>query len=332
MTSLRPFLLLARPSPPLGVSVLALKALVCGAALAFGAGGFPGSAWAQTASTQKPGGPEDDWSEYNGPKTPPPSLAPEETPSGAGAFDNNLATPGGTQGPASQPGPPGGSRFAPEEGSEEGVDVPAPPPEPPNETSVFGAPALGGGHFAVGASIGFPYVSVRALYGVVPRVDVGIAFESTYGSYNDVRAMARGQLFSFAGLSASVLVDGGPAFFLQSAAAENKGMRWLTGRRNWNLAPGLAFSFQGSGPSAARLFADGRLCISFDTEPVQRDPLGGVPAAVQTSLSVPIRLGAEFPYSRVTSITFAFGMDLHTRPDDIAVMPTVSVGIVTALF
>ena len=207
-----------------------------------------------------------------------------------------------------------------------------PPPEPPNEVSLFGGPALGQGRAAAAASVGFPYLGARLAVGALSWLDLGLQVESVYGSLTDVRATARAQLLNGGGWALGVVADGGPAFFVQPAQVERRGLRWLTGRRNWNTAPGLVVSFQGQNPRASRLFLDARVSFAFDTEPFQRDPLGGVPAAVQVSWNVPVRMGAEIPFSRWTSILFSFGFDAHTRPDDSTLMPTLTLGLVTSLF
>jgi hypothetical protein len=198
--------------------------------------------------------------------------------------------------------------------------------------SLYAADALGRGHGAVGFSLGYPFLGARAAYGLLPTVDVGLSFQTVYGAVSDLRALARCQLTrGDTGWRLGALIDGGYAFFLQSAANEHQGIRWLTGLRNWNLAPGLVLSYQGAGPRAPRLFAEGRLQFAFDTEPVQRNPLGGVPAGVQVYSNVPLRLGAEFPWSEATSFLFTFGLDIHGNPDDAGAMPMIAVGLVTTL-
>ena len=92
---------------------------------------------------------------------------------------------------------------------------------------------------------------------------------------------------------------------------------------------GAVVSYQRPG---SRLFADVRYALSFDTEPYQKDPLGGVPAAVPPAWGLPVVMGAELAQSRWTSLLVEFGFDINTRPGDVAAMPMVAVGLVTSLF
>jgi hypothetical protein len=198
-----------------------------------------------------------------------------------------------------------------------------------NTVSLFGGQSLGKGGRAVGAFLGFPLVGARASYGLTGRWDLGLAFDSFYGVMNDIRLTTRFTFFQSKHVAWAVAADGGAAFFTQRPAAEDRGGRWLTGRRNWNVSPGVMVSVQGGTPQAARLFADVRYQLALDTEPFQRDPLGGLPPAIQYAHSLPVRFGAELPFSPSTSFLAHFGFDLHFDPYDSPFMPTIGVGVVT---
>lgn len=241
--------------------------------------------------------------------------------------------------------PPGALRFAgqPWEG------LSAPPPAPPrgearmpapsappplmefNKVSMYGAPSLGQWNRGIAVYLGFPLLGARFAIGVLPEVDLGVAIDSLYGIMNDFRLHAKWQVFGDAHWSLAVAAEGGPALFTQSPQSENHGARWFTGRRNWNVAPGLIVSYRGDSPHSARVFADVRCAVAFDTEPYARFPLSGVPANVQVAANVPVRLGAEMPFSPQTSFVFTFGLDLHGRSDDSSFMIAVAVGIVTRI-
>lgn len=90
-------------------------------------------------------------------------------------------------------------------------------------------------------------------------------------------------------------------------------------------------TYSGTAPLSARLFADVRCHVASDSEPVQRDPLGGIPPELQVSANFPLRLGVEAPFSSRSSFLFAFGFDLHGRAEDSKLMPILSIGVVTAL-
>jgi hypothetical protein len=319
MTSARPILLLAL--------VLALPA------------------WGQDPSDAppEPSAPDDSWSGYppanDGAAPAEGQLAPGQDASTLDTSDDDGPPPTPLDEDWSNPGFRSRAREVPaplprldEEDAELEQDIYV-RPEEPNEVSLFAGPALGQGRLAAGAAVGFPFLGARVAYGVLPRLDLGAQVETVYGALTDVRAMARFQLAgAISGWALGVVADGGPAFFVTPAPVERRGLRWLTGRRNWNLTAGMVVSYQGPGAKASRVFVDARAAAALDTEPFQRDPLGGVPAAVQLSWNVPVRFGAEIPYSRWTSLLFTFGFDVHTRPDDAVVMPALSLGLVTSLF
>lgn len=210
--------------------------------------------------------------------------------------------------------------------------VPRPPrPEDFNRVSMFGAPALGQWNRGLGLHLGFPLVGLRAGLGVLDTLDVGVGFDSFYGAMNEVRALVKWQLAADEHWSLGLAVEGGRAFFSQKPGADPKGARWLTGRRNYNVVPGVLVSYRGDTPRSARMFLDLRYQAAFDTEPYQQDPLGGVPAAVQLGHNTLVRMGAEMPFSPKTSFLFVLGFDLHGRNVDSVFMPACSVGLVTAI-
>ncbi|MBZ4414948.1 hypothetical protein K8638_00475 [Myxococcus sp. RHST-1-4] len=206
------------------------------------------------------------------------------------------------------------------------------PPPVPNRVSLLGARTMGTGGFAAGFSLGFPLLSARAAVGVLPRVDALVGVDSLYGMMTELRAGARWMMLDGGPRwSLGLAVEGGHAFFLRPASVEDKGARYLSGRRNWNVQPGIVGNVQLKGARAPRLFFDVRYHLSFDTEPIQRTPLGGLPPAVVTGSAFPLRVGAEMPLSEKTSYSVTVGGDVRTRPEDADFMPVLSVGIVTGL-
>ncbi|RKH32006.1 hypothetical protein D7V93_44260, partial [Corallococcus llansteffanensis] len=121
----------------------------------------------------------------------------------------------------------------------------------------------------MGLEVGFPLVSARTLYGVLPRLDLGLGVDSVYGLMIEPRASVRFTALDSPLASLAVVVDGGRAFFLRPPETEEKGARYLSGRRDWNVAPGLVFSLQGAGPRSVRPYMDLRCLLSFDTHPTQ---------------------------------------------------------------
>ncbi|WP_224242035.1 hypothetical protein [Hyalangium gracile] len=262
-----------------------------------------------------------------------------------------LGLPAQAQAPSEAPPPP-----APDESwlNYPGPEAPAPPPdalpppllpsrdaphvvstrrqvpeEPlkPNRVSLYGGRLLEPGKVGVGAVLGFPLASVKASLGVLPRLDVGLGADSLYGIMNEVRAYVRVGLVSGEDAHLALSVEGGRAFFLNSPSQEEFGARYFTGRRNWNLAPGLMGSLQLGRRS--RGFLDVRYLIAFDTQPFQRDPLGGIPQGVQVSGNLTFRGGLEVPFSEKTSYVVMVGGNIQGREEDASFMPTVGIGLVT---
>ena len=210
-----------------------------------------------------------------------------------------------------------------------------PPPSPgvseSNHVSIYGASTLGTLNRGLGVYLGFPLVGLRAAVGASPRLDVGVGFDSFYGSMNDVRLVAKYLLRGNRAWAVAVAVEGGVAFFAQRPEAEGHGPRWLTGRRNYNAEIGLITSYQGPSPQSARLFVDARYHLGIDTQPYAQDPLGGVPPQIQLGHNVPIRMGAEMPFSPSASFLFLFGFEVHGREIDSRFMPLLAVGLVSGI-
>ncbi|MGA9520102.1 MAG: hypothetical protein WBV82_01480 [Myxococcaceae bacterium] len=213
------------------------------------------------------------------------------------------------------------------------VSAPVQPPAGAhNRWSLYSASTLGQWNRGLAVSVGFPLVSVKAAVGVSDSLDLGIGFDTLYGVMNEPRAFTRWQWLEGEGWSGALVLEGGMAFFAQRPETEQKrGARALTGRRNFNAEGGVVFSYRGKAPRAARLFADLRYHLAFDTQAWSEEPLGGVPPAVVLGSNVPVRLGAEMPFSSRTSFMFAFGFDLHGRNYDFPFMPVLSVGVVTGV-
>ncbi|GMU03020.1 hypothetical protein KH5H1_71400 [Corallococcus caeni] len=299
--------------------------------------------------------PDESWSEPGkpAPEAPPPEparpqAAPnEEAPTRVqppsdtqGEAEGWEAFPGASDAVTAPPPPP---RYAPPPPPAEPpptrrrVKPPRPPrppspPQAPNRYGLYGGRSLGSGHVGVGMELGYPFASARAVYGVLEPLDLGLGVDTVYGLMTELRASARLTLMDSQNVSLALVADGGRAFFLRPPDTEDRGARYLSGRRDWNVAPGLVASFQGDGPRAWRPYLDVRALFAFDLDPIQRDPLSGVPPAWKLDAAVLVRLGAEFPVGEKTSYAVSFGGDFRSRSTDAEFMPTLSVGVVSALF
>ncbi|MCA2977561.1 MAG: hypothetical protein INH37_04700 [Myxococcaceae bacterium] len=201
--------------------------------------------------------------------------------------------------------------------------------EPPNQVSMFGAQPLGKLKRAQAFVLGFPFVQVKAALGVLDQFDVGLSYETLYLTHHEVRGTAKYGFAPSPGWWLALAFEAGGAVFNTRASREVQGARWLTGRRNFNFAPGFIVSFQGSTVRAARLFVDLRYVLAIDTEPFASTPLQAVPASFIAGHNAQARAGGEFPLSERTSFFFAFGLDLPFRPEDAPAMVNVAVGLVT---
>jgi hypothetical protein len=251
---------------------------------------------------QEPSGnppPDESWLNYPGPEAeaPPPGALPPPLP------------------------PPRPSRLP-------AVVTPAEPPKPAR-VNLHGGMVLQPGEVAMGVMLGFPLASARVSVGVLPRLDVGAGVDSLYGIMNELRGSARFGLVRGEEGHLSLALEGGYAFFLNSPSQEDTGARFFTGRRNWNLMPGLVGSMKVG--RASRGFLDARYHVAFDTQPFQRTPLGGAPQGVQVSSNFVFRAGVEVPFSERTSYVVMAGGSVHGRPEDSSFMPMVGVGVVAAL-
>jgi hypothetical protein len=227
-----------------------------------------------------------------------------------------------------EPAPPYVAPRAPEVVRSEPVPVER---QEPNTVSLAGAQALGLYQRGFAVSLGFPLLGVRAGIGLFEGFDLGLVFESYYGAMNEFRGAARYQFLTGPHWAAAVVLDGGTALFAQRASLEDHQGRWVTGHRNYNLMPGLVFSYRGHSARAARLFLDVRYHLAFDTEPGRTDPLGGVPPSFVLGHNLPVRFGAELPFSARTSLLISLGFDVHGRAEDSGFMPACAVGLVSSI-
>lgn len=261
--------------------------------------------------------PEDDWGGFPGEPTPAPAPAVTPPPPPVDT----------TPRPAPVVVPPAPYAARPPVA----YTRPQRPPEEPNTVSMLGAPTLGPWGRGQLFLLGFPLLSIRAAFGVASWLDVGVGFDSFYGTMNEPRATLRFGLFGNDSWNLAVTLEGGYAFFTQTASRENRGARWITGRRNVNVSPAFVVSYRNGNQRAARLFFEARYLLAFDLEPVAQDPLGGVPPGVVLGHNAGLRGGAELPLSTKTSFVFQLGLDFHGRPEDSVAMPVCSVGLVTGI-
>src|SRR4051812_46985714 len=115
--------------------------------------------------------------------------APPPTPhdsewTGLPGEDTSPSPPPSSEAPAA-PAPPEGPRLPMPPTIEEPLSGPSlpltPRPEKPNLVSLYGAAPLGPWKRAGAVSLGFPLLSARLLMGVLPKLDVGVSYDTLYG-------------------------------------------------------------------------------------------------------------------------------------------------------
>lgn len=257
--------------------------------------------------------PDAEWGTFPGQQTPPPPPSPPPAPE-----------------PVRVPLPVEGASRGHPVGPPEAQGRPR-PPEAPNQVSMLGAPMLGQWKRGQVFLLGFPLLQLRASIGLAEVLDVGLGFDSFYGTMNEPLLAVKVGGLRAGGWTFAASLEAGWAFFTTRASREVRGPRWITGQRNGNLSPAVLISFQGEHPRATRLFIELRYTLTFDTEPFSSTPLSGVPPPFLLGHNAGLRVGAELPLSARTSFVFLLGLMVHTRPDDSPVMPSAAVGVVTGL-
>ncbi|MBX7115869.1 MAG: hypothetical protein K1X64_16185 [Myxococcaceae bacterium] len=203
--------------------------------------------------------------------------------------------------------------------------------EDPNRVSVNGAFSLGQWKRAQTLYLGFPFLGIRLGLGLTDHIDLFIGMDSFWGMMNEPRASVRWSVWQGQNWAFAAVLEAGWAFFNTRPAADVHGARWLSGRRNYNIVPGVLLSYQSDAHRATRVFFDVRYQGAIDTEPFQRDPLGGVPPTAMLGNNALFRVGVELPLSPRSSVVFGLNLDAHFRTEDSVMMPGLQVGIVTAL-
>ena len=276
-------------------------------------------AWAQDGGTDVPSdvpeeAPDAEWGGFPG------SQSPAPQPSRAPLQKGDLWSPGPEATPQTYPYP-------------RPYSEPEPPPEPkdPNRISMLGAHPLGKWVRGQSIMLGFPLAQIRVNLGLHRLLDVGIGFDTLYGMLNEPRVSVRWTPLLGERWALALQLEAGAAFFSIRAQAEGFGPRWISGRRNFNIQPGLLISYQALHPRAARLFLQAFYLLALDTEPYQRTPLGGTPLGVQPGHNAGLKLGAELPLSSHTSLVFSLGCDWHFREGDSLAMPSAGLGLVTSI-
>jgi len=260
------------------------------------------------------------------PSLPGPPQAPPQSSEGweLPGFPNRSGLPSPLPSEADLPPPP---LALPPEPEPERWRPPLPPP-PLRSFTLSGGRALGKGRWAVGLTAGYPYVNLRYARGFLPSLDAGLSALTFYGQMTEAALDVRWEALRMGPLSLAVNGTAGGALFLRPARTENTwGARWVTGRRHVNAELGAAVSFVPTDGRGLHPFLDVRYLLAVDLEPLQTDPLGGLPPAFVLGGNTLIRLGAELPVDERFNLLGALGLDLHGRREDSAAFFNFALGV-----
>jgi hypothetical protein len=192
--------------------------------------------------------------------------------------------------------------------------------------SLFDAATLGQHRFAVHAGLGFPYLSLRAQYGVTDKLDVVAAVNSVYFQLNEAEILVRRQLWLAHdrgyGVAARLGADGSCCAQVDSSPAQ------YSGQRDFSVQAGLVASARGAGGTV--FFLDAGLQVVAKLHPVSAVPLSGLPGPSDyVGPNVPVHLGTEVALGTHASFFAMMGLDMHLRRDNAAepLVPTFALGI-----
>ena len=222
---------------------------------------------------------------------------------------------------------------APGMGEAQGLVPPGLEPHESRSFSLLGAPALERGDVGLLATVGFPFLTAEAFYGLSERWGLELRLDSLYLVMEELALGAKWTLFQTRSGDGGVALrfDAAHAFFSYPESAEaggTGGARWITGQRNDELATSLVVSSRYR--YGVTLFFEGTLELTLDTEPVSGPPLSGAPPSFTLGLNAPLRFGAEVPLASHVNLVGVLGIDLHGRTllqaQDSIAMPYAAVG------
>jgi hypothetical protein len=183
--------------------------------------------------------------------------------------------------------------------------------------TLLSAGTLEPGQTGVHGAVGFPYLDVRLLRGVVPGLDVGLVGRAAWADVQRLGLLAR---WRFApGLALRAGVDG---WFRRPAST-----RWIDITGEQDLTGALAVTWSFATPRGTILTFEGALLGIGTTRP-RSMPLDGPPPAFAVGTSSAVRFGAEVPNDGGLVLTLQVGADLHLSGFDGALaMPVFALGV-----
>lgn len=192
-------------------------------------------------------------------------------------------------------------------------------------SSLYAAHSIGLFRLVGGLRVGFPVAEVRMGIGLPAHVSAGLAYSTMYTFSHEFAAWGRWAFWQGYSAALAAAVDVSVAGFNQHPSADSRG-RFLTGRRNFNVQPGLTASIRGQGPRPLLAWVDVRYLLTVDTQPIAISPLapGG---GRELGHNVVVQLGVEIPLVEWLGFVGGLGVEGHGRFNDIPAVVTASLGL-----
>lgn len=186
------------------------------------------------------------------------------------------------------------------------------------------AGGLGQGNLGFAFAFGFPWVMAQAGVGVLDRLDLHLVATTPYGAALQVGLGPQLRLAGGRdGFALALRLRGQAAVFRTRALAEETGVRYVTGMRNFGIEPSLVASVRGRLGSA---WAAVRYQGTFDTEPVALGPLAGNPGTWRYGSNLALHVGGELAPSGPLHLFADAALEFHLSGRDFPVIPTLLVG------
>lgn len=191
--------------------------------------------------------------------------------------------------------------------------------------TLHSAAAMGEGGLAVGADVGFPYLTVEAAYGLSQSLDLATRLRTGWGRMQRAGVGVRWGLRNESTATAlRIDVDA----LLQTAPERPWDV--FTGLYDASLSGSFLHSWYTSEGTVLTLEATLE-AVGYNMAPLE--PLGGTRPFLTFGPNVAFRLGVEWPLPKGVWLAMDLGMRLHmTGFQSNAALPMFSVGLAHVLF
>lgn len=191
--------------------------------------------------------------------------------------------------------------------------------------TLHSAQSLGAHRLAVGADLGFPYLTVTAAYGLPASVDLMVQARTGWGHLQRAGLGARWHFLGDESSAMALRVD------LDTWLGRPDSLRWLEFTGLYDASASAAFLYSWRTGKGTLMTVETRVeAVGTSTAPLA--PLGGVRPVLAFGPNVLLRAGAELPLTPELWLAFDLGLHLHLSGFDPAVaLPAFSVGLAYTL-